>query len=475
MSFFGRTDGPIREVTLDLIRLVNATVPVKAMRGVPGFRARPGASRPVGMFMQPSAVEQRTESSSAERSQKDDLEVEVSAVIPCLNEARTIGICIQKALSSFSALGIRGEVVVVDNGSSDDSAKIAESLNGRVVHESKKGYGAALTRGIREARGAIVIMGDADDSYDWSAISPFILKIREGYDLVMGNRFRGGIMTGAMPPLHRYLGNPVLSWIGRRAFHTHVGDFHCGMRAFTKSAFLRMGTASSGMEFATEMVASAACLGLKISEIPIKLYPDKRGRPPHLRSFRDGWRHLRFILMYAPDYLYLTPGIILFIVGVLLQCLLIGGPVRVGGISLGPNTLAMGSMLTLVGFNIVNLGVLAKALMVHRYAGLNTQLFTWIRRHFSLEAGLISGVALASLGIGIDLGTAIEWLRTLFGPMEQTAHLSIVATTMVVLGVNLIFSSFLLHMILIVSSESRWVGPHRGAAEPGASAGAFNR
>ena len=416
--------------------------------------------------MSPPAVEQRTESSSAEPSMEHALEVEVSAVIPCLNEARTIGICIQKAFSSFSALGIRGEVVVVDNGSSDDSVRIAERLNSRVVHESRKGYGAALTRGIREAQGAIVIMGDADDSYDWSAIGPFISKIREGYDLVMGNRFRGGIMIGAMPPLHRYLGNPVLSWIGRRAFHTHVGDFHCGMRAFTKSAFLRLGTASSGMEFATEMIASAACLGLKISEIPIKLYPDKRGRPPHLRSFRDGWRHLRFILTYAPDYLYLIPGTTLFLVGLLLQCLLIGGPTRVLGISMGPNTLALGSMLTLVGFNIVNLGVLAKALMVHRYAGLNLQLLAWIRRHFTLEAGLISGTVLAAAGLGIDLSIAIEWSQRLFGTIPQTAHLSLVATTLVVLGANLIFTSFLLHMILIVSAESRWVGPYRGAVEP---------
>ena len=416
--------------------------------------------------MSPSTVEQQTDLGLVgEPSIQHALEVEVSAVIPCLNEARTIGICIQKALSSFSALGIRGEVVVVDNGSSDDSVNIAKCLGGRVVHESTKGYGAALTRGIREARGSIVIMGDADDSYDWSAIGPFISKIGEGYDLVMGNRFRGGIMVGAMPALHRYLGNPVLSWIGRRAFHTRVGDFHCGMRAFTKNAFLRMGTASTGMEFATEMVASAACLGLKISEIPIKLYPDKRGRPPHLRSFRDGWRHLRFILTYAPDYLYLTPGLTLFFAGVILQYLLIGGPTRVGGIPMGPNTLALGSMLTLIGFNIVNLGVLAKALMVHRYAGLNTRLFTWIRRHFTLEAGLISGSALALLGIGIDLSTAIRWLGTLYGPIPQTAHLSVVATTMLVLGVNLMFNSFLLHMIIIVSGDSRSVGPCHGAGE----------
>lgn len=414
--------------------------------------------------MQASVIEQRTESSSADPSVDRALGVEVSAVIPCLNEARTIGICIQKAFSSFVTLGIRGEVIVVDNGSSDESVEIAERLNARVIHEARKGYGAALTRGIREAYGTIVIMGDADDSYDWAAIGPFISEINEGYDLVMGNRFRGGIMKGAMPPLHRYLGNPVLSWIGRRAFHTGVGDFHCGMRAFTKSAFLRMDTVSSGMEFATEMVASAAYLGLKISEIPIKLYPDKRGRPPHLRSFRDGWRHLRLILTHAPDYLYLVPGISLFLVGVLIQGLLIGGPARVGAISLGPNTLALGAMLTLVGFNIVTLGILAKALMAYRYAEINTNFLTWIRKHFTLEVGLISGTILASLGIGIDFSTAVEWLRTLFGPMERTAPLSLIATTLVVLGVDLIFSSFLLNMI--VSADSRWATPHRGAAEP---------
>lgn len=414
--------------------------------------------------MQASAIEQRTESSSAESSGERALALEVSAVIPCLNEARTIGICVQKAFSSFATLGVRGEVVVVDNGSSDESVEIAERLNARVVHEARKGYGAALTRGIREARGTIVIMGDADDSYDWAAIGPFISKIKEGYDLVMGNRFRGGIMKGAMPPLHKYLGNPVLSWIGRRAFHTRVGDFHCGMRAFTKSAFLRMDTVSSGMEFATEMVASAAYLGLKISEIPVKLYPDKRGRPPHLRSFRDGWRHLRFMLTHAPDYLYLVPGIGLFLMGVLTQGLLIRGPVRVGGISLGANTLALGAMLTLVGVNIVTLGILAKTLMAHRYPEINTTFLTWIRKHFTLEAGLISGTILASVGIGIDFGTAVEWSRTLFGPMERTAPLSLIATTVVVLGVDLIFSSFLLNMI--VSADSRWAVPFRGAADP---------
>jgi len=406
---------------------------------------------------------------------EQQIEIEVSAVIPCLNEARTIGICIEKALASFAALGIAGEVVIADNGSDDDSIAIAERLGGRVVHELNKGYGAALNRGIREARGNIVVIGDADDSYDWAAIGPFISKIREGYDLVMGNRFRGGIMRGAMPPLHRYLGNPVLSWIGRNAFHTDVGDFHCGMRAFTKAAFLRMGATSSGMEFATEMIANAACLGLKISEIPTKLYPDKRGRPPHLRSFRDGWRHLRFILTYAPDHLYLIPGIGLFLAGLLIQGFLIGGPLRFGGISIGSNTLAVGSLFTLVGFNILNLWILGKAVMAQRYVGLNTRTLNWIRNRFSLEIGLTIGLALVLLGIGIDTATAIEWFRSLLGPMEKTINLSFVATTILVLGVNLLFSSFLLHMTLLVNSHSRWIGTQFDTLEAPLSPEVLNR
>jgi glycosyltransferase involved in cell wall biosynthesis len=384
--------------------------------------------------------------------------IEVSVVIPCLNEAQTIAMCIRKALQSFAALGVRGEVIIADNGSVDDSVNIAEGLGARVVRESKKGYGAALSRGINAARGEIVVMGDADDSYDWSAIAPFIEKMREGFDLVMGNRFQGGIEQGAMPLLHRYLGNPVLSWIGRVAFQTNVGDFHCGMRAFTKTAFRRMCLSSSGMEFATEMVASSACQGLRIGEIPTKLYLDKRNRPPHLRSFRDGWRHLRFILTYAPDYLYLIPGFTLLAAGLLLQGLLIQGPARVFSFPLGIHFLALGSLLTLVGFNILNMGVLAKALMAHRYVGLVSRTTQWIRFRFNLEAGLIVGVFLVLLGIGIDVGIAVEWIRTWGGPMEQTVHLAFAATTTLVLGVNVIFSSFLLHTILLVNSESKWVG-----------------
>jgi hypothetical protein len=350
--------------------------------------------------------------------------IAVSAVIPCLNEERTIGICVEKALAGLAALGLPGEVVVVDNGSSDRSAEIEAS------------------------RGRIVVMGDADDSYDWTAIAPFVRRIEEGYDLVLGNRFRGGIAPGAMPVLHRYLGNPVLSAITRLAFKVDVGDVHCGMRAFTKTAFERMGAGTPGMEFATEMVANAARNGLRISEVPTRLYPDKRGRAPHLRSFRDGWRHLRFILTYAPDYLYLAPGAALLLAGLALQALLVAGPVEVGGAYLGIHYLALGAMLSLVGFNVINLGVLAKALLVQRYTGLKSRTVAFLTRSFSLEGGLVTGAVLMAAGLAVDGAILAVRLANPGEAMEGTVHLAFVATTIVVLGLNVLFTSFLLAMVM---------------------------
>jgi glycosyltransferase involved in cell wall biosynthesis len=376
------------------------------------------------------------------------LPIEVSAVIPCLNEERTIGSCIKKAFRSFAELGVRGEVVVADNGSTDGSVETARNMGARIVFERRKGYGAALFLGIAESRGEIIVMADADDSYDWGAIAPLVLKVREGYDLVMGNRFKGGIKEGAMPRLHRYLGNPVLSCIARIAFRANIGDFHCGMRAFTRAAFERMQLRTTGMEFATEMVANAAHQRLRIAEVPVILYPDKRNRPPHLRSFRDGWRHLRFILTYAPDHLYLVPGCALLLTGLFLECLLSQGPVILHGFYLGIHFLAFGSLLTLIGLNIVNLGVLAKTVMAQRYSGLRSRVVSLLRRRFSLEAGLLIGLALVLLGAGMDTAIAIRWIAQYGAPMEGNVHLAFVATTVVVLGFNLIFNSFLLNMIL---------------------------
>ena len=374
--------------------------------------------------------------------------MDVSLVMPCLNEERTVGECVRKAQAALAALGVAGEVVVADNGSSDRSAEIARSLGARVVVQPVKGYGAALQAGIEASRGRIVVMGDADDSYDWSAIEPFVRKVEEGYDLVLGNRFLGGILPGAMPALHRYLGNPVLSAITRLAFGVRVGDVHCGMRAFTRAAFERMRTATPGMEFATEMVANAAHNGLRIAEVPTRLYPDKRDRPPHLRSFRDGWRHLRFILTYAPDYLYLAPGAALLVAGLALQALLVAGPVELAGFPMGIHYLALGAMLSLVGFNVINLGVLAKAIMVQRYSGLHSRTVALITRSFSLEGGLVVGALLMLAGLATDGAILAYRLAHPGEAMEGTVHLAFVATTMVVLGLNLVFSSFLLAMVM---------------------------
>lgn len=381
--------------------------------------------------------------------------VAVSAVIPCLNEEQTLAICIEKAFRSFAELEVRGEVVVADNGSTDRSVEIARKLGARVVHERRKGYGAALFRGICESRGNIIVMADADDSYDWSAIAPFVRKVQEGYDLVMGNRFRGGIRPGAMPKLHRYLGNPLLSLVARVAFHTEIGDFHCGMRAFTRGAFDLMRLRTTGMEFATEIVANAAHQGLRIAEIPVVLHPDKRNRPPHLRSFRDGWRHLRFILTYAPDHLYIVPGALLLLTGVVLEALLARGPVTIGKLYLGIHFVALGALLALVGFNIINLGVLAKTLMSNRYVGLRSRTVALVRRSFSLEAGLIAGSLLMAAGTAIDCALAAHWLTYYGTSMESSIHPAFVATTAIVLGLNLICSSFLLNMILADSQDER--------------------
>lgn len=370
----------------------------------------------------------------------------VTAVMPCLNEENSIGICVEKAFRCFAQLGVRGEVVVADNGSTDRSIEIAESLGARVVREHRRGYGAALMCGIEAAQGRIIIMADSDDSYDWLAMGDFIDKIESGYDLVMGNRFKGGIEPGAMPFLHRYLGNPVLSTVTRLLYRIPIGDFHCGMRAFTNEAYKRMKLRTDGMEFATEMIVYAAQAGLRIGEIPTRLAPDKRGRPPHLRSFRDGWRHLRFIITYAPDYLYMLPGGFFWLLGLLGLIALANGPALIFGRSLGIHFLVLASMLFLLGNNILTFGVLAKAYH-NAHHPLPLSLFSRFLQHFTLEKGVLTGFVLFLTGATTDAYILHQWIERHQGGMADTVHLAIVAGTTTILGLHLVFSSFLLNMM----------------------------
>ncbi|MDA8254640.1 MAG: glycosyltransferase family 2 protein [Betaproteobacteria bacterium] len=380
-------------------------------------------------------------------------EVYVTAVMPCLNEERTLGLCIEKAQRAFREMGIVGEVVVADNGSTDRSVEIAESLGARVAHEPRKGYGSALMAGINAARGRVVVMADADDSYDWLSLGDFVGKIEQGYDLVMGNRFKGGIEPGAMPALHRYFGNPVLSTLARVMYRIPIADFHCGMRAFTREAFDRMSVRTTGMEFATEMVVNASHAGLRIAEIPTRLYPDKRDRAPHLRSFRDGWRHLRFMLSYAPDWLYLVPGLTMALLGLSGMAALAGGPVSLGGFPMGIHFLAVFSLLAILGSNVVGFGVFAKLVNEARCPIAPRSILGRLLRVFTLERGLLAGLSLMLGGFAVILAILAEWLARGRGDMTETVHLAFLATTVIVLGVNLLFGAFLLYLLRDMSHE----------------------
>ena len=371
----------------------------------------------------------------------------VSAIIPCLNEERTLGICISKALGFFARRGIRGEVVVGDNGSTDRSVEIAESLGARVAHQPVKGYGAAITAAAGAARGKYLIMADADDSYDWSQLDAFIDALEDGAELVMGNRFAGGIEPGAMPPLHRYFGNPVLSAVARWAHRSPIRDFHCGMRAFTRDAFQRMGARSPGMEFASEMVINAQRAQLDIREVPIKLYPDKRGRPPHLRSFRDGWRHLRLIIAHAPDTLYLIPGLFLLLAGMTGLSVLSGGPVTIAGQYFGIHFVALSSMATLIGLSAILLGMLAKVAIAIYHPTPRGRVVPWLKKGRPLEWLVGVGTLLAVASLVADAMLAFKWLFV-GGPMEQSAHLSFAITTACVAGVVMALSGFVLKLLL---------------------------
>ena len=383
--------------------------------------------------------------------------VDVSVVIPCLNEAQSIGVCVDKALAALRAAGIAGEVVVADNGSTDGSVEIAERHRARVVRAAERGYGNALRKGIEEARGQFIVMGDADDSYDFSDVPHFVAKWREGYELVMGNRLRGQIKDGAMPWHHRYIGTPAMSAILNLFFGAGIGDVNCGMRGFTKDLYGRLGLRTTGMEFASEFVIKAAKIGANLTEIPITLWPDKRGRPPHLRSFRDGWRHLRFMLLYAPDWLFLLPGTLLVLLGVALVFWLLPGPRQLGRVTLDVHTMLFGMMFTLVGAQIVFVGLFAKVFSyAERFSPNQRSLERWLK-HVRLEEGLIAGASLALFGAGGALWVLWKWAASGFGPLHEMRAV-IFFSLWFFLGVQVIFSSFFLSMLGI--SRGTFIGDY---------------
>lgn len=366
--------------------------------------------------------------------------------MPCLNEAEALGTCIEKALAYLAKSGVQGEILVADNGSTDGSQEIARKLGARVVPVGEKGYGAALIGGIMAARGQFVIMGDADDSYDFSQLDDFLAKLRQGYSLVVGNRFKGGIAPGAMPILHRWLGNPVLSFIGRTFFKAGIGDFHCGLRGFETQAMRNLNLRATGMEFASEMVVRARLWGLSIAEVPTTLKKDARSRPPHLRTWRDGWRHLRFLLMFAPRWLFFYPGLALLLAGAVVSLLLLPGPVRIAPhVSLDVHTLLVASVSTLIGTQCLSFAV-----VVRRYAasrGLLPASHTVERLlvPITLERVLFSALFLAIVGIGGILWCVVQWASAGFGPLHYGLVIRVltVSVTAVAIALQLVFTAFL--------------------------------
>jgi len=387
--------------------------------------------------------------------------MDLSIVMPCLNEAETIGACVRKALKSIVALGLRGEVVVADNGSTDDSVKIARELGACVVPVPHKGYGNALRGGIEAARGRWIIMGDADDSYDFSNLEPFLDRFRQGYDLVMGCRMPHGggkIMPGAMPWKHRWIGNPLLSFVGRLFFGCPITDFHCGLRGFTKAAYEKMELKTTGMEFASEMVIKAAMLkSLKIVEVPITLHRDGRSRPPHLKPWRDGWRHLRFMLLYSPRWLFLMPGLLLSVLGLVASAALSFRDFHLGTVEFNVGTLAVACMTVIIGFQLVAFAFYTKVFAIAEGLLPEDPKFARLFQIFTLEKGIIAGLVILLAGILLILQALWIWRQAGFGSLSPEDNLRrlIPAVTLVVIGVQTVFSSFFMSALGLKTSLRR--------------------
>jgi hypothetical protein len=388
---------------------------------------------------------------AAESPSDEPAPPEVSVLMPCLNESSTLGTCIRKAVATMERLGIRGEVIVADNGSTDGSHSIAAELGARVVPVQTRGYGSALRGGIAAARGRYVIMVDSDDSYDFTQLGDFIRKLDEGYDLVMGNRFRGGIRPGAMPVLHRVLGNPGLSWLGRLFFHCPAGDFQCGLRGFRREAIEDLDLQTMGMEFSTEMVVKATLFNLKIAEIPTTLWPDGRDRPPHLRTWRDGWRYLRFLLLYSPRWLFLFPGMAVMALGTAVLAWLLPAPRTVGAVTFDYNTLLFGATAILVGFQSVNFAVFSKIFATKEKLLPEDATLNRLYRYFTLEVGLVVGTLLILVGVGMWVFGLAYWKSQHFGPLDPEKTLRIVVPGLVslTLGIQVVLSSFFLSVLAL--------------------------
>ena len=373
----------------------------------------------------------------------------VSVVLPCLNEAETLERCVRRAVETLAASGLSGEVIVADNGSSDGSQEIARRAGARVVDVPERGYGAALLGGIAAARGRHVVMGDADDSYDFGEVPAFVAKLEEGHDLVMGSRFRGRIEPGAMPFLHRWLGNPVLSFLGRLFFRVPTSDFHCGIRGFRKEAVERIGLRTTGMEFASEMVVKAALFGLRIGEIPVTLRRDGRSRPPHLRTWRDGWRHLRFLLMYSPRWLYLWPGLLLVLAGAALLAWLFPGPRHVGAATLDVHAMLGASVMVLVGVEAITFALLAKVFAATEGFLPPDPRVSRLSKLLTLEAGLVASVLLLAAGAGLCGLVVRDWAASVFNYLDYSISMRkmIPGALLLVLGAHGLLSSFFLSIL----------------------------
>jgi glycosyltransferase involved in cell wall biosynthesis len=370
----------------------------------------------------------------------------VSVIMPCLNEAASIAACVAQAWAGLRACGLRGEVIVVDNGSTDDSAARARAAGAIVVQEPVRGYGNAYLRGFEVARGRYIVMGDADGTYDFTELGRFVAPLQQGYHLVVGNRFRGEILPGAMPWPNRYIGNPVLSGLLKLLFRVDVGDAHCGMRSVRADALAVMRLQSSGMEFASEMIIAAARAGLRITEVPITYAP--RIGESKLRRMRDGWRHLRFMLLYSPDYLFLVPGMVLFLLGWLLLGVLLRGPLRLGAVQFVEHPMIVGSLLVLAGFQVLSFGFCAKLYAVAQGYLADDAMVRWAGRLFTLERGIAAGLLPIILGLAIDLTIWREWAGSGFGGLGRIRE-AVLAQTLIMLGVQMVFTAFFASILAI--------------------------